>query len=233
MKNVSHEQQQWAWDAEHKKPQVLKQMDSDDASGGVTKSFDFLKSQNISRDSGVEMRCGKGRNVIWLAKQGVKMVGFDFSPAAIEEAKKRAEAAIVTSAHFLVADATKKWPFESEWFDFGIDCFASTDIESLERRRYAISEMRRVLKPEGYVLAYLLSVDDEFHKEMIANSAVSERNAFVHPTGKFEKTYDEQDIIDVFKDFEVVRKKRVPKKALFGDKEYGCNHFWLVFRKPR
>src|SRR6185503_13228309 len=105
---------------------------------------------------------------------------------AIKEAKKRANK---SGAQFIVADATKKWPFKANVFDFGIDCFASTDIESPKGRSFAISEMMRVLKPGGYFLAYLLSIDDEFHKNMIQKSPAKERNSFLHSTGKFEKTY--------------------------------------------
>lgn len=233
MKSISHEEQQKLWDEEHKKPYVLKQMDSDDASSGVRKFFDFLKDKNVQ--SGLEMGCGKGRNVTWLAKRGVAMHGFDFSPAAIEEAKKRSEEIGVSDkTSFLVQDATKRWAYEDNTFDFGVDCFASTDIESSEGRTFAISEMRRVLKPGGYLLAYLLSTEDEFHKEMINESPAGERNAFLHPTtGKFEKVYDEQDIQETYKDFIVVQSERISKTTEFFDKEYACNHHWIIFQKSQ
>ena len=226
---MKHEDQQKIWDREHSKPTVLLQMDSDDASSGVKKFWEWLDAYDVLRETGIEMGCGKGRNVIWLAKQGIAMSGFDFSPAAIEEAKRRATD--VPNASFQVADATQRWPYDDASFDFGIDCFASTDIESPEGRQAAIAELRRVLKPGGLLLAYLLSTDDEFHKEMVQSSPAHERNVFLHPTGKFEKIYDEQDIAELFGDWEVAAKERIPKTATFGDKEYACNHFWLVLRK--
>ena len=61
------------------------------------------------------------------------MCAFDFSENAILEARKRAkEIGIEKNVNFFVQDATERWNFENNSFDFAIDCFASTDIESAE-----------------------------------------------------------------------------------------------------
>ena len=131
---ISHEKQQKIWEQEHRRPHALLQMDSREPSGGVVKFFEWLKTYAKGQKlKGVEMACGKGRNAIWLAQQGVDMIGFDFSTVAIEEAKKRAKEEGV-NAKLLVHDATASWPFADNEFDFAIDCFGSTDIESIEGR---------------------------------------------------------------------------------------------------
>jgi len=82
--------QQGIWEQEHSNPLVLPQMDKQDASRGVADFFTWLvQKRPHERLAGVEMGCGKGRNCLWLARQGFKMTGFDFSKNAIEEAKKR------------------------------------------------------------------------------------------------------------------------------------------------
>lgn len=229
---ITHEEQQKIWDEEHRHPHVLKQMDSDEPSGGVVKFHAFLKERGILHGKGVEMGCGKGRNVIWLAQKGYDMSGFDFSPHAIVEAARRAEGAkIAGHTAFGVQDATELWPYGSDEFDFGVDCFATTDIESPEGRRFAVQEMHRVLKPGTFLLAYLLSTDDEFHKTMVKESPSGERNAFLHTTGKFEKTFDEQDVVDLYRGWRVIQKERISKKAEFSGREYNCLHFWIVLQK--
>lgn len=230
MQNITHEEQKKIWEEEHKHPTVLLQMDAEKASRGVIKFWEFLKEQNISNPRGVEMGCGKGRSVIWLAQQGVDMYGFDFSPSAIAEAQRRATAANVP-AHFVVQDATEPWPYDPNSFDFAIDCFASTDIESPEGRTFAVQEFLRVLKPGGYLLAYLLSTDDEFHKEMLQKSPAEQKNSFYQVTGKFEKVFDQEEIDEIYKDFKVVKSERIEKTTEFFGKTYACKHFWLVLQK--
>jgi hypothetical protein len=74
--------------------------------------------------------------------------------------------------------------------DFAIDCFGSTDIESLEGRKSALNNIIQVFKPRGYLMVYLLSTDDEFHKEMIEKHPGPDSGSFIHPVnGKYEKAF--------------------------------------------
>lgn len=234
MKNVTHTQQQEVWDREHASPHVLLQMDSSDPSSGVVKFWQWLEEKEKTKKhlKGIEMGCGKGRSVIWLAQKGVEMSGFDFSPTAIKVAKERAETAGVSDkTKFVVQDATVSWKFPANSFDFSIDCFATTDIESKEGRVFAVSEMIRVTKPGGYILVYVMSTDDAFHKEMIRKSPANEPHAFVHPTGKFEKVFSREEIVALYKGLDLIVEERVPKTAKFFGKAYKCNHHWVVFQK--
>ena len=232
MKSITHKRQQRLWDKEHKKPFALLQMDSSEASSGVVKFFDWLKENNKKHLKALEIGCGKGRNIIWLAKQGLDATGIDFSQAAIKEANKRAKLEGIKKAHFFVHDATQPWPFDSGSFNIIIDCFATTDIESIKGRNFAAKEILGVLKPGGYLLVYSLSTDDQFHKEMIKISPAKEKNAFLNPhTGKFEKTFDRQDLLNLHKNLNLVAEERIEKVAIFFDKEYKCKNHWMIFQK--
>ncbi len=234
MKNITHEEQHGIWEKEHLSPYVLKQMDSEDPSGGVITFYEWFSGKKQSASSkGLEMCCGKGRSVIWLAKQKIKMTGFDFSENAIKEAKRRSKLAGVDSnAHFMVQDATKRWAFDSNTFDFVIDCFATTDIESDEGRNFARDEAIRVLKPGGYLLVYTLSTENEFHSEMMKISPTSQSNSFLHPTtGKFEKTWDVKELEQFYSKLSLVELRRVPKTSTFFGKEYRESNIWMVLKK--
>lgn len=232
MKTIPHKKQQQLWDKEHKKPFALLQMDSSEASSGVTKFFNWLKEKREKPLKTLEIGCGKGRNVVWLAKQGLDATGIDFSPAAIKEARRRAKLDGVKKAHFFVHDVTKPWPFNAGNFDIVIDCFATTDIETAKGREFVAKEISRVLKSGGYLCVYLLSTDDEFHKEMIKISPAKEKNAFINPkTGKFEKTFDRQELINFHKNFKLIAEERIEKIAVFFGKEYKCKHHWMIFQK--
>lgn len=231
---MTHSSQQQIWEEEHKNPQVLLPMNSTEVSHGVSLFWDWLQKENFSHPlRGLEMGCGKGRNSIWLAQQNVVMEAFDFSSVAIEEAKKRTSvAASKVLPHFCVHDATQPWPFKNDSFDFAIDCFASTDIDSLQGRTFARNELWRVLKKNGYLLVYTLSTDDAFHQEMRKTSPAPEKNSFLHPTnGKFEKVFEEEELKTFYEDWKVIEKKRISKTASFFGKNYSCSHFWMVLQK--
>ncbi len=232
---MSHRRQQKIWDKEHKDPFVLIQMDSSRPSSGVLPFLDFLEKQteDLKGLKGVEMGCGKGRNVNFLSGWQIDMVGFDFSKAAIKEAKRRAKK-LKIKPEFIVHDAAKRWPFKSNTFNFAVDCFATTDIESGEKRALAVSEMVRVVKPQGYILVYVMSPEDEYHKQMILEYPAEENNAFLHPiTGKFEKVFDREELLGLYTGLTVIDERRIAKTTEFFGKEYNCNHHWIIFQKPK
>ena len=232
---ITHEQQKERWNKEHKTPFALKQMDARKLSSGVKLFLEFLEKQHGKDLVGLEMGCGKGRNVVGLAHQKIisKMYGFDFSEVAIIEAKKRAaENGVTDKSEFDVMDAMELWKYDSDLFDFGIDCFASTDIESSMGRQFAVDQMHRVLKLEGVLLVYVMSTDDQFHKEMIQQSPAEEQNAFYNSgNGKFEKVFSEDELDRMYKKFRLVKSRRIEKTAEFFGKLYYCKHHWRIYKK--
>ncbi len=237
MQTITHKEQQERWEKEHKTPNVLPQMHSNKASSGVIRFLERLKKEGKQPNElrGMEMCCGKGRNVIELAAQGVTMTGIDFSESAIAEAKKRAkETGVSDKAQFMVQDATLPYPMAPESLDFAFDCFGSTDIESVKGRRAALNNLIKVLKPGGYLMVYLLSTDDQFQIEMIIKSPGPDEGSFIHTiNGKYEKAFTEDEVKDFYKELKLCVLERISKKDIFFGKEYSANHIWAVFQKPQ
>lgn len=226
--NLSPSQQQQAWELEHAMPHHLLQMDSTKSSSGVRKFYQWLKLYNLvaPRMSVIEMGCGKGRNTAWLNQQGLEATGFDFSNHAIKTAQER-----FTTAKFVKTDATALWPWPDKCFDLGIDCFALTDIDSSVGRSFAIKQFKRVIKPGGYLCAYLMSDEDEYHAQLLKTSpAPNEPNAFLNPAGKFEKIFSESEIKELYQSWEIVEWQRISKTADFYGQSYKCKHHWLVLK---
>jgi SAM-dependent methyltransferase len=235
MTNITHQQQQERWEKEHQKPTVLLQMDDPTVSRGVEKFLEWFKGNQVELTElrGLEMCCGKGRNVLGLAKRGADMIGLDFSVTAIKESQKRAQAAgLKDKTEFMVQDVTLPLPVTEDSLDFAIDCFGSTDIESKAGREAARDNLIKVLKPGGYLLLYLLSTDDVFHKELIKTNPGPNPGSFIHPVnGKYEKAFTEDEVKQFYGQLKLVTLERVPRKAIFFGKEYDCNHIWAVFQK--
>ncbi len=236
MSHDLHAAQRVFWNAEHALPHIVKNMDYEAPSGGVIQFFNWLKEHTTCEGlRGIEMGCGKGRNTLWIAEQGIAMTGFDFSEVGIEEARRRSDAKRMQSDQlsYSVHDATTPWPFADHTFDFGIDCFASTDIESSEGRAFARDEFCRVIKPGGYLFVYAISAASQFHHSMLLEHPAEERNTYFHPGSKIDKLYDEQELTEFYKDFMTLEFQKITdSKGVFYGKEYTCENFWMVLGNP-
>lgn len=97
----------------------------------------------------LELGCGVGRFSAWAAGQGRRVTGVDFSPVAIERAKKRG-----STADFQVGDVTKldmlAGPYDASW---DVGCFHCLDTTG--QRAYA-GEVARLLRPGATHLIWAL-----------------------------------------------------------------------------
>ncbi len=94
-----------------------------------------LVESSSSHGRALDLGCGSGTNSIYLAKHGFDVVGVDFSPRAIEMARKKARQA-GAAVDFHIGDVTDldflHAPFE---LVLDIGCFHSLD--AARRARYA------------------------------------------------------------------------------------------------
>jgi SAM-dependent methyltransferase len=92
------------------------------------------------RLNALDLCCGRG-NVSWaLISRGCRVVGVDFSPAMLSQARER-----VPAATFVEADA-QHLPFGDGEFDIAVSNFGVMHVPD---QPLALSEVRRVLRPGG------------------------------------------------------------------------------------
>lgn len=98
----------------------------------------------------LDVGCGSGRFSVNAALKGFRLTGLDITPAAVNAARERALRESVP-AEFQVADMSEI-PFPSASFDF-VFCprFSINALATFERRRQAVHEMVRVVRPGGRV----------------------------------------------------------------------------------
>ncbi len=99
----------------------------------------------------LDLGCGTGTNVRYLAEHGWQATGLDFAPSAIAQAQRRLRA---LSADLRVADVTRLGDQDFPGlFDLALDmgCYHSLPAEG--QRRYALG-LERWMRPGGTYLLY-------------------------------------------------------------------------------
>jgi SAM-dependent methyltransferase len=227
-------QQQIWWD-EHVKPSMIPGLSQEEPSKVLEFAWHYFAQNGVGLPaSAVDIGCGKGRNSIFLAKQGVRVTAFDYIEPALEVARGRAAAeAVEQMITFVNAVIDEPWPFENNSFDLALDSYSSIDIETRQGRETYRDELSRTLKPQGWLIVTVVAEDDELEKEMAEQTpAGAEPQSVIWPSGKFQKNYNEAELRDFYKDFEIIEliKRETPAHKL--DRDYLAKNYWLLARKP-
>jgi ubiquinone/menaquinone biosynthesis C-methylase UbiE len=119
----------------------------------------------------IELGCGIGRYCRFMAKQGLRTTGIDFSSVAIARAKKRA-AHDINRPDFIVGDVTNlKMGDRSFDVSFDIGCFHCLDEN--EQQKYE-TEVFRILKPDGTHLIWAMDTTPPPNRSQLTPDMVRE-----------------------------------------------------------
>ena len=147
--------------------------------------------------------CGTGRNAIHMAKAtGAKVTAVDFSPTAIDLARKRHDAADID---FQVRDVTAGLPWDARSFDLVTDVFVYFHILSDSDRAKYRQELSRVCKSGAHLLVSMATAEDGYYRKCPDLEAMSEIAVKFDPqigVGNILPTVDEllsefSDLFDV------------------------------------
>ncbi len=226
--------QQQIWLDEHTNKGTLPAMANAKAASGVILFTDYLNENGIALGGkAVDIGAGKGRNSVHLAKLGFEVWALEYIEPAINAAKHLAElSAVSDNIHFKLAEVDAVWEIDDDFFDVALDSFSSIDIESREGREKYRDEMYRTLKPGGYALVTVCSVDDEWEKELITEHPGPEPNSTIWPqNGKFQKDYDKAELQEFYAMFEIIELKKISKPAFKLGRDGTATNLWMVLRK--
>ena len=108
----------------------------------ITKLF---KKRGVKRI--LDLGCGSGRHLVYLARHGFDVYGIDNSPEGIEIAKDWLKKEKL-QVNLKTGNIYKKLPYKDNFFD-AIICVQTLHHAKIENIRRAIKEIERVLKPGG------------------------------------------------------------------------------------
>jgi 2-polyprenyl-3-methyl-5-hydroxy-6-metoxy-1,4-benzoquinol methylase len=91
---------------------------------------------------------GEGRNSVWLAAQGLEVTAFDFSPAALDKARRLAAGRGVSVRYELSSVEDWRWPAGE--YDVVVAIFIQFVVP--QARRVLFERMSAALRPGGLLL---------------------------------------------------------------------------------
>jgi cyclopropane fatty-acyl-phospholipid synthase-like methyltransferase len=101
--------------------------------------------------NGIDIGCGTGTNLLYLARQKWTVTGIDFAPLAIHKAKKKLKDFPNT---LLVADITKLAALDLPGpYDLALDMGCFHSLSETDRPGY-IQGLEKWIKPEGVLMIY-------------------------------------------------------------------------------
>ncbi len=125
--------------------------------------LDKISEDVNSEDIVLDVATGPGLDALKIAERASKVYAIDISEPMIEEAKKKAEEKKIKNVEFSVEDAYAL-PFDNEMFDTVI---CNSALHNMVNPQKALSEIRRVLKPNGRLIATIVGIG-ESHKFKLA-----------------------------------------------------------------
>lgn len=228
--------QQKIWQEEHAASADLPSLAQRQPSSAVVWLVDRLRARDvgIAGKRVIDVGCGKGRNSVFLAKQGAQVDAIDYIPGAIDVVRSVAQETGVSeqiTTHVSAVD--QPWDFPDGTFDLAVDCFSSIDIETLDGRRVCRDEMLRTLKPGGHALVAVVSATDELESEIMRTHPGLEPHTSLWPgSGKFQKNYTEEELRDFYNDFDILCLETVRKPAHKLGRSFTATNLHLLLQKP-
>jgi SAM-dependent methyltransferase len=207
-------------------------------SGAVVWAVDKLKQAKSRLRTAVDVGCGKGRNSLYLAKQGMKVTSLDFTPAAIAALNAAAAAAglndkIRASAH----DVTEPWPVGREDVDLIIDAFCFKHISPRDQRLLYKQNMLSVLGLRGHYLISFASIGDGYYGRYVRKERpegeTGVEEIIIDPVNGIESVlYSREHVVSFFApELDIFAEVKHNKSSVMHGHTYERETYALLFRR--
>ena len=166
---------------------------------------DIPRITNLFKKKGVkkvlDLGCGSGRHLVYLARRGLNVYGFDISEHGIKIAKDWLKKEKV-KAGFKIGDIYKKLPYNDNFFD------ALISVQTLHHNRIGdirklIKEIERILKPGGFIFVTVTRMGS---KKDVPKERMW-KIKFIAPRTYIPLSHDEKGLIHYLFNKELLRKE--------------------------
>ncbi|MFH0949397.1 MAG: class I SAM-dependent methyltransferase [Candidatus Aenigmatarchaeota archaeon] len=140
------------WDSTYKEKGEIQTWVSDI----VKNSIELLKKRNAKKV--LDLCFGTGRHTVFLAENGFDVYGIDISKTGKAITERKIKEKNLKNIHLKIADM-HDIPFDNNFFD-AIIAVHALPHNTLVGLKQTISEMERTLKPNGILIATLISTKD-------------------------------------------------------------------------
>jgi len=105
----------------------------------------------------LDLGCGAGPNMVWLAEKGITVTGLDIAPSALALARQTMDRRGLQDRLGTLEDGSvTDLPFADDAFDGAVEACVFQHLDRVDRRR-SFDELARVIKPGGVFVGYMLS----------------------------------------------------------------------------
>jgi SAM-dependent methyltransferase len=175
----------------------------------------------------IDLGCGIGRNSLYLAEQGYDVTAVDFSDKALEKfrqtLKDDARADHINAKQVNLAE---KLPFANGSFDLAIDVVTTMTLTPDELPGFE-AELRRILRPHGLFLTYVLGSDDGF---LEATAPPGTASTTIEASGITDNYFSQDQLRRLYKQWEVLEMDKIEKTDHFYGKNYTRRLWWMLLR---
>jgi len=166
----------------------------------------------------LDVGCGFGRNLFYMAKNGFDCCAFDLSLHAVELTKKKAKEQNIQIKNICVADMLL-FPYEDESFDclIALNVISHTNKIGFDK---ILKEIKRVLKPNGEAYFTLGSKESFWfnNPNCITVDEYTKIRVEDGPENGIPHFYiDDNDCFNLFNDFTIIEIKNVRELTQYGN----------------
>ena len=221
--------QQKVWENEYKNPKFMSK--HLEAQKFIQRFYKFLKKEELKVEDlkVLDLGSGTGRNANYFARLGADVTAIEISETALDLGKAQAEKEEL-KVKFIHGSIGAKYNFPDDSFDIVIDATSSNSLNEIEREIY-LSEVKRVLKKEGYFFVRALCLDgDSNAKKLLKLFPGKEKHTYILPeVGLVERVFTQDDFRKTYGEyFEILSLDKDSGYTSFGGQSYKRN-FWVAY----